>query len=43
MCRDALDLLSREVAAADIYSSVQAAKSGQRMRNEYSTPLVILP
>lgn len=38
----AMEMLQKDIMASDIYNSVRAAKTGKSMRNEYSTPIVIL-
>ena len=38
----ALNMLRQDIMVSDIYSSVRAGKNGTAMKNEYSTPIVIV-
>lgn len=38
----ALAMLKKDIARSNIYNSVAAAKSRQPMRNEYSTPIIVI-
>ncbi|MDR2043232.1 MAG: nucleotidyltransferase [Clostridium sp.] len=39
---EGLEMLKNDIAAANIYGSIAAAKSGQPMQNEYTAPLIKL-
>lgn len=41
--KDALEMLTEDIRISHIYNSVSALKSKQPMRNEYSTPIVVIP
>lgn len=42
LSEDALEMLQKDIAISHIYNSIVTAKTERPMRNEYSTPLVIL-